>query len=163
MTKKTLPKLNLSLEERKNLRKSKIKISEILELAPDELEIVLDASPARVKTIRALAEFQNVPSIGIKFAEDLIFMGYFSTAELKGKEGAKMFEEYERKKGYWTDPCVEDQFRLITDFARNTKINKKWWDYSEERKKYRLEKGYPADRPTKAWYEVNPIKWKTKL
>jgi len=162
MKKKTIPKLNLSPEERKCLRKAKIKISGILDLAPDELEIVLDASPERVRTIFALAEFQTVPSIGVKFAEDLIFMGYFSLEELKGKDGAKLLEEYERKKGYWTDPCVEDQFRLIADFAKNPQINKNWWDYTEERKKYRLKHGYPTDRPKTAWHEVIPINWKTK-
>jgi hypothetical protein len=162
MGQKSSPKLNLSLEERKNLRKAKIKISEILDLAPDELEVILEINSERVKTLFALAEFQTVPSVGIKFAEDLIFMGYFSLTEIKQKEGAKLLEEYERKKGYRTDPCVEDQFRLIVDFARNPTINKNWWDYTEERKKYRAENGYPKDRPTTAWHEVIPIKWKAK-
>ncbi|WP_075350351.1 helix-hairpin-helix domain-containing protein [Algoriphagus marinus] len=160
--KKSAPKLNLTPEERKNLRKAKIKISELLDYAPDELELILEASSDRVKTIFALAEFQTVPSIGIKFAEDLIFMGYYSLAELKEKDGAKLLEEYERKKGHWTDPCVEDQFRLIVDFARNHSTTKNWWDYTEERKKYRAENGYPPDRPKTAWHEIIPIKWKPK-
>ena len=88
-------------------------------MAADELEVILDVSSDRVKTLFALAEFQTVPSVGIKFAEDLIFLGYHSLEELKLKDGAKLLEEYERKKGYWTDPCVEDQFRFIVDFARN--------------------------------------------
>jgi len=162
MNKKSTPKLNLTPEERKRLRKAKIKISEILEYAPDELEMILDTSQDRIKTLFALAEFQTVPSVGIKFAEDLIFMGYYSLAEVNGKDGAEMLEEYERKKGHWTDPCVEDQFRLIVDFARNPTINKNWWDYTEERKKYRAENGYPKDRPKTAWHEIIPIKWKTK-
>ncbi len=162
MKKKSTPKLNLNLAERKNLRKAKIKISEILDLAADELEVILDVSSDRVKTLFALAEFQTVPSVGIKFAEDLIFLGYHSLEELKLKDGAKLLEEYERKKGHWTDPCVEDQFRLIVDFARNPKITKNWWDYTEARKKYRAENGYPKDRPTNAWHEVIPIKWKAR-
>lgn len=133
-----------------------------MDFAPDELAVILTASPKRVKFIFALAALQTVPSVGIKFAEDLIFLGYFSLEELKEKDGAKLLEEYERKKGYWTDPCVEDQFRLIVDFARNPEITKNWWDYTEVRKKYRVENGYPADRPKTAWYEVIPIKWKTK-
>ena len=162
MKKKSTPKLNLSLAERQNLRKAKIKISEVLDLAADELEVILDVSSDRVKTLFALAEFQTVPSVGIKFAEDLIFLGYHSLEELKLKDGAKLLEEYERKKGHWTDPCVEDQFRLIVDFAKNPEITKNWWDYTEARKKYRTENGYPKDRPTTAWHEVIPIKWKTK-
>jgi hypothetical protein len=163
MKKKTTPKLNLSLEERQKLRKAKIKISEILDLAADELEIVLSATHERVKIIQALAEFQTAPSVGIKFAEDLIFMGYYSLEDLKEKDGAKLLDEYERKKGYWTDPCVEDQFRLIVDYAKNPNNTKNWWDYTELRKKFRQENGYPTDRPNKAWHEVIPINWKTKL
>jgi len=162
MVKKSNPKLNLSPEERKKLRKAKIKISEILDLAPDELEVILEVNSERVKTLVALAEFQNVPSVGIKFAEDLIFMGYYSLAELKEKDGAKLLDEFERKKGFWTDPCVEDQFRLIVDFAKNPSSSKNWWDYTEVRKKFRLENGYPPNRPKTAWHEVIPIKWKTK-
>jgi hypothetical protein len=162
MIKKSNPKLNLSPEERKKLRKAKIKISEILDLAPDELEVILKVNSERVKTLVSLAEFQTVPSVGIKFAEDLIFMGYYSLAELKEKDGAKLLDEFERKKGFWTDPCVEDQFRLIVDFAKNPTSSKNWWDYTEVRKKYRAENGYPNDRPSSAWHEVIPIKWKTK-
>ncbi|MFT4857506.1 MAG: hypothetical protein ACI9UV_000870 [Algoriphagus sp.] len=162
MKKKSTPKLNLSLAERKNLRKAKIRISEILDLAADELEVILDVSSDRVKTLFALPEFQTVPSVGIKFAEDLIFLGYHLLEELKLKDGAKLLDKYERKKGHWTDPCAEDQFRLIVDFAKNPEINKNWWDYTEARKKYRAENGYPSDRPKKAWHEVIQIK-KTQL
>ena len=109
-----------------------------------------------------MAELQSVKAVGIKVAEDFIFLGYHSLGELKLKDGAKLLEEYERKKGHWTDPCVEDQFRLIVDFARNPEITKNWWDYTEARKKYRAENGYPKDRPKTAWHEVIPIKWKTK-
>ena len=97
--------------ERANLRKHKVKIGEILNHAVDELEIILNATSERAKEIYALAQFQTVPSIGIKFAEDLVFLGYYSLNELKNKNGAKLAEEYEKKKGYWVDPCVEDQFR----------------------------------------------------
>jgi hypothetical protein len=162
MEKIKTPRLNLTPEERKKLRNAKIKISEILDFAPDELAVILTASPERVKFIFALAAFQTVPSVGIKFAEDLIFLGYFSLEELKEKDGAKLLEEYERKKGHWTDPCVEDQFRLIVDYARNHSISKNWWDYTEERKKYRLENGYPSDRPKTVWHEVIPINRKIK-
>jgi hypothetical protein len=51
-------------------------------------------------------------------------MGYFSLDELKDKDGAKLTDEYELKKGYWTDPCVEDQFRLVVHYA-NTNDQKK--------------------------------------
>lgn len=154
------PKLNLSPEVRRNLRKAKIKISEILDQSPDEIEVILEATSDRVKMILALAEFQKAPSIGIKFAEDLIFLGYYSLSELEDKDGAQLMEDLEHKKGYWIDPCVEDQFRLIVDFAKNPLTTRKWWDFTEVRKSYRLEHGYPDNRPTKAWHEVVSIKKK---
>jgi hypothetical protein len=61
--------------------------------------------------------------------------------------------KYERKKGFTVDPCVEDQFRLVVYYANTHDAKKTWWDFTEERKKFRLENGYPADRPTKAWHE----------
>ncbi len=161
MKKKSNPKLNLSAEELKKLRKSNIKLSEILDTPADELEVILETNASRIKLIRALAEFQTIPSIGVKFAEDLIFMGYFSLEELKGKDGAKLTSEYERKKGYWIDPCVEDQFRLVVAYAADPSISKNWWDFTDARKKYRLENGYPLDRPKSAWHEVIPIKKKS--
>jgi hypothetical protein len=147
-------KLPLTDIEKANLRKNKIKIANILDFATDELEVLLNATTERAKKIYALAEFQSVPSIGIKFAEDLVFLGYYSLNELKNKDGAKLTDEYERKKGFWIDPCVEDQFRLVVYYANTKDTNKTWWNFTEERKKYRFENGYPASRPKKAWHET---------
>ena len=147
-------KLPLTGQEKSNLRKHKIKMADLLNYAVDELEVLLPASPERAKEIHALAEFQTVPSVGLRFAEDLVFLGYYSLEELKNKDGAKLTDEYEKKKGYWIDPCVEDQFRLIVNFARQKDSTKKWWDFTEERKKYRMDKGYPESRPKKAWHQI---------
>ncbi|TDH26909.1 Pathogenicity locus [Segetibacter sp. 3557_3] len=154
MKSKTNIKLPLTDIEKANLRKNKIKVANILDFANDELEVLLSSTAERAKEIYALAEFQTVPSIGIKFAEDLVFLGYYSLSELKNKDGAKLTDEYERKKGYWVDPCVEDQFRLVVNFANTNDTTKTWWDFTEERKKYRIENRYPANRPKKAWHEI---------
>jgi len=154
MMKKTNIKLPLTDIEKANLRKNKIKIANVLDFATDELEVLLNATTERAKEIHALAEFQTVPSVGIKFAEDLVFLGYYSLNELKQKDGAKLTDEYELKKGYWVDPCVEDQFRLIVHFANTNDPQKTWWDFTEERKKFRTENGYPKSRPQKAWHET---------
>lgn len=155
---KTKARLNIKLPltdvEKANLRKHKVRIAEIINCAPDELAILLNVPAQRAKEMYALAEFQTVPSIGIKFAEDLVFLGYYSLSELKDKDGAKLTDEYEQKKGYWIDPCVEDQFRLVVHFAQTKDVTKAWWDFTEERKKYRTENGYPASRPQKAWHET---------
>jgi len=154
MKNKTNIKLPLTDIEKANLKKNKIKIANIVDFATDELEVILNSTSERAKEIYALAEFQTVSSIGIKFAEELVFLGYYSLNELKNKDGAKLTDEYERKKGFWTDPCVEDQFRLVVNFANTNDTKKTWWDFTEERKKFRIENGYPANRPQKAWYET---------
>ncbi len=136
------------------LRKHKVKIIEVLDYAPDELEVLLDVSSERAREIYALADFQKVPSIGIKFAEDLVFLGYYSMAELQGQNGAQLTDAYERKKGYQTDPCVEDQFRLIAYAAKTNDYSKNWWEFTPERKKFRSEFGYPASRPKTHWTEA---------
>ena len=86
MKNKTNIKLPLTDIEKANLRKNKIKIANILDFATDELEVLLNSTTERVKEIYALAEFQTVPSVGIKFAEDLVFLGYYSLNELKQKD-----------------------------------------------------------------------------
>ena len=147
-------KLPLTEIERKKLRKHKIKIAELPFVASDDLQVILQVSESRAKELIALADFQRIPSVGIKFAEDLVFMGYHSIKELKGKNGALLREEFERKKNYRIDSCVEDQFRLAVYFAETNDYSKNWWDFTTERKKYRAEHGYPSDRPTINWYEV---------
>ncbi len=155
-------KIPLTDIEKANLRKNKIKIVTLLDYSPEELGVLLDATNERVKEIYALAEFQSVPSIGLKFAEDLVFLGYYSLTELKDKDGAKLTDEYEMKKGYWIDPCVEDQFRLVVNFANTFDMKKTWWDFTEERKKFRAENGYPKSRPKKAWFEILGVLRKDK-
>ena len=147
-------KLPLTPTEKKNLRKNKSKIANIPNYSVHELGVILEVSPERAKEIHALATFQQIPSIGIQFAEDLVFMGYFSLEALANKNGAQLVEDYEHKKGYWIDSCVEDQFRLVVHYAKTKDTTKKWWDFTAERKQYRLENGYPVNRPTTAWHEV---------
>lgn len=160
--KKSKLKLPLTTNEKKNLRKNKSKIADIPNFSINELGTILEVPPHRAKEIHALAIFQQIPSIGIKFAEDLVFMGYFSLMELVNKDGAKLVEEYEELKGYWIDSCVEDQFRLAVHYAKTKDESKKWWDFTKIRKTYRLEHGYPKDRPTTAWHEVVEVALKQK-
>jgi len=108
----------------------------------------------RARELNALSTFQEVPSVGIKFAEDLVYLEYYSLADIKNKNGAKLIEELEIKRGYWIDSCVEDQFRLVVHFANHRDFEKSWWDFTDERKKYRLKNGYPSSRPQTSWVEV---------
>ncbi|MBX7125860.1 MAG: helix-hairpin-helix domain-containing protein [Cyclobacteriaceae bacterium] len=146
--------LPLTPIQRSRLRKHKIRLHDIAETAADELAVILGTTPHKARTLIALAEFQSIPSIGIRFAEDLVFLGYFRLEDLRHEDGAALTHAYEKKKGYWIDPCVEDQFRLVVHVARTRDRSMNWWDFTATRKQYRAKHGYPADRPTRAWHEV---------
>jgi hypothetical protein len=81
-------------------------------------------------------------------------LGCYSIDDLLDKDGALLLDEYERKQGFWTDPCVEDQFRLAVHYAQHRGSKKNWWDFTAERKAYRTKYGYPPDRPVAAWHEL---------
>ncbi len=147
-------KLHLTDAEKQLLRRNKLKISDIAYCTVEELTNLLSLSFDRAREIHALAEFQTIPSIGVNFAQGLISLGYYSLHELKGKDGAKLVEAFELQKGYWIDPCVEDQFRLVVHYANTGDLSKNWWDFTETRKTYRLKNGYPANRPTLAGHET---------
>jgi len=145
-------KLDLSSNEKQSLKLNKVKISQLKDYAADEIGKLLNADEKRARQVYALIDFQSVPSIGPKFAQDLISMGYFSVEDLVSKNGHELFNELERKQGFWTDPCVEDQCLLAVHYAINKGSAKNWWNFTAERKTYRAQNGYPADRPVKAWY-----------
>jgi hypothetical protein len=147
-------KIDLSETEKILLKNAGVRLKEISEYAADELSTILSAPLQRAKNILALIEFQQVPSIGPKFAQDLVDMGYHHIAELKDKDGARLLDEHERLLGAWTDPCVEDQFRLIVHYANNPGSKKQWWNFTCERKTYRATVGYPDSRPQKAWHSL---------
>ena len=147
-------KLDLSSSEKQQLKKNGLTISRLNEFAADEISVLLNTSKQRANEISALIAFQTIPSIGPKFAHDLISLGYGSIDDLLDKDGATLFDELERKQGFWTDPCVEDQFRLAVHHARHRASKKNWWDFTAERNAYRAQYGYPAERPTKAWHEL---------
>jgi hypothetical protein len=153
MKNSTKIKLDLMPTEQKRLRVNKIKISDIPKHSVEELSLLLDTPEIRALELKALVEFQNIPSVGIKFAKDLISMGYYSLDELKDKDGARLIEDLEMLSGAWIDPCVEDQCRLVVHYANNRDNSKRWWNFTEERKKYRTQNGYPTNRPKKAWFE----------
>ena len=154
MTVKKNVGLNLLPYEQNRLKVYKIRIRDIINYTAEELSSLLSISKSRAMELRALIEFQSIPSIGIKFAEDLVSLGYYSLEELKDKEGAKLVEDLELSKGTWIDPCVEDQCRMVVHYAKYKDNSKKWWDFTEERKKHRKENGYSAHRPKKAWFEA---------
>ncbi|WP_448698617.1 helix-hairpin-helix domain-containing protein [Mucilaginibacter sp. AW1-3] len=140
-------KLDLSIAEKARLKKAGVKINRLDDYAIDELGTLLDVSEHRAKALNAHLIFQRLASIGPRFAQDLIDMGYFNLEQLKHKDGAELLNEHERFIGYQTDPCVEDQFRLIVHHANNPGSSRQWWDFTPERKTFRAKFGYPDSRP----------------
>ena len=148
------PKLSLTQNEKTKLRKAKVKISEVHILSIDQLAQIMDISVERAKIIKGLAEFQNVPSIGYKLAEKLVYkLNIFSLEEIKDKNGADLFDELEQRLNVWTDSCVEDQIRCVINYANDLNSSLQWFDFTNERKNYREKVGYPESRPKTAWYE----------
>ena len=78
-------KLDLSAAEKQQLKQRGLKVSRLNEYAVDEIGILLNAGQQRAKEICALIAFQSIPSIGPKFAHDLISLGYYSIDDLLGK------------------------------------------------------------------------------
>jgi len=150
--KSSSPKLPLTNEERVRLRESTIKLADIKRMNPRELSNVLGSTIDRAQVLCALASFQTIPSIGPKTAQWVLDLGYYSLDELKGKNGSDLLNRLEELYGYWMDPCVEDALRCIVYHANNPNSDKCWFDFTEERKAYRAENGYPAGRPSLAWY-----------
>jgi hypothetical protein len=147
--------LELTAAEKQLLRERKLSLKALRDYAPDEIAAMLNASPERTKELNALAEFQSIPSLGVGFAKELIAQGYYSLEQLKGKSAVELFDAYEKYSGCWADPCVEDSYRLLVHYLEHRDASKRWWDFTKERKAYRAEFGFPADRPVTAWYETD--------
>lgn len=144
----------LSTAEKKVLKEQNVSLKSLQKYAPDEVAAMLDASPCRAKELQALAEFQSIPSLGIGFAKELMRQGYYSLEDLRGKSGVKLFDAFEKHCGCWADPCVEDSYRLLAHFIEHRDESKRWWNFTNDRKAYRSQYGYPADRPGTAWYQT---------
>lgn len=145
----------LTAVEKQQLRERKVTLKALQDYAPDEIAAMLEASPERTRELAALAEFQSIPSLGIGFAKELIDQGYYALEQLKGKSAVELFDAYEKHCGCWADPCVEDSYRLLVHYMEHRDESKRWWNFTNERKAYRAEFGFPADRPVVAWYETD--------
>ncbi|MGY3714411.1 helix-hairpin-helix domain-containing protein [Sutcliffiella cohnii] len=148
------PKLPLSVDDKKKLRKVKVKLGQIHILPIPHLMEILDISIESARQLKALAQFQQLPSIGYELADKLVNqLHIYSLEEIRQKDGAQLFDVLEQKLGVWTDSCVEDQIRCVIHHANHPGSEKQWFAFTEERRLYRELNGYPKDRPTKAWYE----------
>jgi hypothetical protein len=153
MTSKKRIDLELTAAEKLLLKENKITQKSLTDLAIDEIVKILNPQPQRARVIQALFEFQSIPSVGIRFAHDLIFLGYYQLNDVKNKTGPDLLNEYELKIGYKVDPCVEDQFWLVVDYANHPDSKNQWWDFTTARKAHRREYGYPNTRPINTYFQ----------
>lgn len=163
MNEPTLSRSDILDSEKKKLRANGIKLKEIHHYSIRELRSVLDVTEIRAMELKAMSEFQTVPSIGKRFAENLMQLGLYSLKEVKGKDPAKLLDRLEVLMGVWIDPCVEDQFRLVVHYANHPESGRNWWDFTSERKLFRQKKGYPATRPVKPWFKSEQFKTVTRI
>lgn len=160
---KDLNLIEPSAAEKKKLREHKIKLKEIHLHSIGDLQQLLNVSKIRAMELYAISEFQSLPSIGIRFAQDLISMGYYSLNDLRKKDGAKLTDQFEAQSGVWIDSCVEDQFRLVVHYANHPDSKLNWWDFTKERKAFREKYGYPKSRPANPWFELPQYQTANKI
>jgi hypothetical protein len=146
--------LKLTVAEKALLKGQKIRLNALPAYAGDEIAAMLNATAQRAKEINALLEFQSIPSLGINFATELISQGYYSLKQLEGKDPVALYNAFEKHCGAWADPCVEDSYRLLSHYIIHRDDTRRWWHFTAERKAYRAQYGFPADRPTKPWYHL---------
>lgn len=146
------PKLPLTADERSELRKARLKVSQIHTLAIKEIGQHLNISDERARKIKGWADFQLVPSIGFELADKLVrYLQIYCLEDIKNEDPGKLFDLLEKEMGVRTDGCVEDQIRCVIHFANNKEFPKKWFEFTDERKAYRRTNGFPPDRPEKSW------------
>ncbi|MBS1542191.1 MAG: helix-turn-helix domain-containing protein [Bacteroidetes bacterium] len=155
--------LKLTGAEKKILRAHHVRQSILHNFGVDTVQQMLSVSRMRAAELCAMSEFQSLPNVGPRFAEDLIFMGFYSLRDLKHENGAKLTDRYEKQAGVWADPCVEDMFRMVVHYARHPGVHRNWWDFTAERKQFRAKHGYPEDRPGKPWHELPQFRTTNKV
>jgi Pathogenicity locus len=79
------------------------------------------------------SDLTTIPNVGPAIALKLQRLGFDSIAELRGQDGAELFERFCALEGSPQDPCLLDTFMAVADFADGGPA-RPWWEYSRERK-----------------------------
>ena len=88
----------------------------------------------KAKSAREAVKLEQIPNIGPSIAEDLRGIDIRRPADLRGKDGFKLYDKLNRKTGVRHDPCVCDTFLAAVDFMNGGKP-KPWWQFTAERKR----------------------------
>ncbi|MEZ4524933.1 MAG: helix-hairpin-helix domain-containing protein [Desulfobacterales bacterium] len=79
-------------------------------------------------------EFQVIPGVGKKTAEDFWDMGYRSVEEFRDRNPQEMYQHLNRIRGIQTDPCMLYVFRCAVYYASQKKHDPellKWWNWKD--------------------------------
>ncbi len=89
---------------------------------------------------KTLQEFQRLPGVGIRIAEDLWALGYCRVQDLLGQNPDRMFERLCELQGVKVDRCMLYVFRCIVYSVTETDPTPallKWWNWSDVNMKKR--------------------------
>ena len=154
MNTQSSPRLFLTDPERMRLRSRGIKLGDISAIELTVLAAVLECSPDRAEKLRASALFQTIPSVGPVASDGLVDLGYRSLEDLRVESGPALLDRLERLYGHGMDPCVEDVLWCVVYHANHAGSDKVWYDFTQKRKNYRAQHGYPSSQPTLAWHSA---------
>lgn len=88
--------------------------------------------PSKVNRDR-LDKLTDLPNIGPRIASCLFKAGIAQPADLKGRNGFRLYRQLCESEGKRLDPCVLDVCLSITRFM-NGEEPRAWWRYTAERK-----------------------------
>jgi hypothetical protein len=92
---------------------------------------ITPTSPARNKILK---DFQTIPNVGPRTADDLWQLGVRSIPELKGADPQKMYDRLCKLKGVQIDPCQLYVFRSVVYYASRATHKPellKWWNWKD--------------------------------
>jgi hypothetical protein len=88
----------------------------------------------RAKTVREIAQLEDIPNVGRSIAGDLRLLGIALPADLVGRDPFAMYYDLCRMTGQHQDPCVIDVFMAAVRYMEGAP-KKPWWKYTAERKR----------------------------
>jgi hypothetical protein len=87
----------------------------------------------KARTAAQATRLEDIPNIGPSLAGNLRAVGIKNPADLKGKDGLRLYEKLNKITGSRHDPCVADTFLAAVDFMNGGRA-KPWWAFTAGRK-----------------------------
>jgi hypothetical protein len=99
--------------------------------------MAISTQPTRFAQEDSARDFQRVPGIGPRMADDLWRLGYRSVVELRDADPEVMYQRLCELSGGRVDRCVLYVFRCAVYFASTAAHDPdllKWWSWSDQRR-----------------------------